>query len=147
MNDLLVLRLALLAVIFVFALVVALTMRGGFAVRSTRRRAAPAGRSPHLSPRLVIVAPGTSGYRKGMEFVLAGEMSIGRDASSSIVLNDASVSADHAVLLPCSRGWQVQDLGSTNGTFVNGVEVGSRPLVLRGNEDLAFGSVAMRFLT
>ena len=143
MNDLLVLRLALLAVIFVFALVVALTMRGGFAVRSTRRRAAPAGRSP----RLVIVAPGTSGYRKGMEFVLAGEMSIGRDASSSIVLNDASVSADHAVLLPCSRGWQVQDLGSTNGTFVNGVEVGSRPLVLRGNEDLAFGSVAMRFLT
>jgi hypothetical protein len=141
-NDLLVLRLALLAIIFTFALVVALTMRGGMSVRTPRPRTSAPGRSP----RLVVLEPGTSGYRKGMEFVLAGEMSIGRDPSNSIVLNDASVSADHAILLPGSRGWSIQDLGSTNGTYANGVEVESRPLPLRGNEDIAFGSVVLRFL-
>jgi pSer/pThr/pTyr-binding forkhead associated (FHA) protein len=48
--------------------------------------------------------------------------------------------------VPTQRGWQVQDTGSTNGTFVNGRELGTRPYPLRGNEDIAFGSVVTRFL-
>lgn len=143
MNDLLVLRLAMLAVIFVFAFGVALTMRGGIAAsRVARQRSPSSGRAP----RMVVVVPGVTGIRKGTEFVLAGEMSIGRDGDNSIVLDDPSVSAEHAVLVPSARGWQVQDLGSTNGTFVNGREVGTRPIPLRGNEDIAFGSVVARFL-
>ncbi len=143
MNDLLVLRLALIAVIFVFAFAVALTMRGGMtAARVSRQRSQGSGRAP----RLVVVVPGVTGIRKGTEFVLAGEMSIGRDGVNSIVFDDPSVSAEHAVLVPSARGWQVQDSGSTNGTFVNGREVATRPVPLRGNEDIAFGSVVTRFL-
>ena len=44
--------------------------------------------------------------------------------NNAIVVEDQFVSAEHAILTFRGRAWYVEDLGSTNGTYVNGVPVG-----------------------
>jgi predicted component of type VI protein secretion system len=47
-------------------------------------------------------------------------VTIGRDVNNDVVLNDAEVSRNHARLTAQSGGYLIEDLASTNGTFVNG---------------------------
>ena len=65
---------------------------------------------------------------------------VGRAPDSALRLDDGSVSWRHASLRWTGRGWELQDLGSLNGTFLNGqrVEVGARVL-LRVGSRLRFG--------
>jgi hypothetical protein len=55
----------------------------------------------------------------GAIFELAGTLEIGRDPSSSVVLEDGQVSRHHARFAPSAAGVVVEDLGSSNGTYVN----------------------------
>jgi len=141
-TELLVLRLSLLAIIFFFVLAVALTMRSGLVVR-TARTFRPA-RTAH-GPRLVIENPARSGLESGSEFILAGTMTIGRDLDNGIVIADPSVSGRHATIGRTSAGWRLRDIGSTNGTFMNGVVVDDRGVILRDGETVSLGSVVLRF--
>ncbi|QSB14682.1 FHA domain-containing protein [Natronosporangium hydrolyticum] len=59
---------------------------------------------------------------------LSRPITIGRDKENDIVLTDLLVSRRHARLEPTPYGFQVQDLGSSNRTFVNGVPITSAPL-------------------
>jgi hypothetical protein len=142
-TELLVLRLALIAIIFVFVALAALTMQRGLAgsparpPRAARERIAPGA-------RLVILSPAGTGLQPGDEFALAGEMTIGRDDDNGIVFGDASVSGRHALLVEQQAGWRLTDLGSTNGTLVNGRLLAGRPVRLRGGERIAFGSVVVQ---
>ena len=45
---------------------------------------------------------------------------LGRDVNNAIVIDDPFASAEHAILTFRGRGWYVEDLESTNGTYVNG---------------------------
>src|SRR5512139_3250522 len=118
-TELMLLRLALIAVILLFVAVVAVSLRSGLpgVTAAAERRTAPRGW------RLVVVAPGESGLARGVAFALAGSMLIGRDARAGIMIPDASVSARHAMVDRDQRSWRVSDLGSTNGTFVEGDRV------------------------
>ncbi len=145
-NELLALRLAMIAVIFLFVLGVAFMMRAGVAVRDRPRasRAAAPGRVT-AGARLVVLVPARTGLNPGDEFAVLGEMTLGRDGGNGIVLADPSVSGQHAAIVRARDGWRVTDLGSTNGTLVNGKSIDGRGAPLQGGEQVALGSVVLRF--
>src|SRR5262249_9695055 len=60
-----------------------------------------------------------------------------------IVLDDNSVSRKHAEVRKGEVGWIVRDLESTNGTYVNGVRLGSGERLLKPRDIVQFGKVAM----
>jgi hypothetical protein len=79
------------------------------------------------------------------ERVVLGEhtVTIGRNPECTIVLADPNVSRQHAEVRPRGTGFVVIDLGSTNGSKVNGSKVSEHELV--DGDELSFGSTKMRF--
>ena len=51
------------------------------------------------------------------------ELTIGRSPDNSIIINDTTVSRRHATLIIAQNEFSIKDLGSANGTFVNGMRV------------------------
>ena len=79
------------------------------------------------------------GPNPGKVFELTGtEAVIGRDISNQITVNDAEVSRRHTRLEYQGGGFIVEDLGSTNGTFVNGRRL-TGPHSLRPGETIRLG--------
>jgi hypothetical protein len=70
-------------------------------------------------------------------------VTIGRRPESTLQLGDPNVSRNHAEIRPHGNGWVLVDLGSTNGSRVNGTRVSSHEL--REGDELAFGSTVLRF--
>jgi predicted component of type VI protein secretion system len=79
------------------------------------------------------------GPTPGATFLLEGsQLNIGRDSSNEIVINDAEVSRRHARLTFQGGKYVLEDLGSTNGTFVNGQRLAG-PRVLKAGEVISLG--------
>lgn len=77
-------------------------------------------------------------------FILGDQVvSLGRLPDCDITLNDTNVSRRHAEIRPVGDGFHLVDLGSTNGSKVNGVRVSERELV--DGDELGFGSIRMVF--
>lgn len=82
----------------------------------------------------LIVRGGAAVARR---YEVTQEMSIGR-ANAAIMLNDPEVSRRHAVVRPVDQGIEVEDLGSTNGTWINGRRI-TEPAVARNGDVLRTG--------
>lgn len=80
-------------------------------------------------------------------FTLAGRSLVGRASACVVRLASARASGEHAVLFCDGSKWTVRDLGSTNGTFVDGkrISVGAR-VPLAAGAVLAFGDEAERWV-
>lgn len=152
-----VLRLGLLVLLWVFVLSVASVLRsdlygtrvvtrrperakGG---RFGRRAAAPAApaeprpaqRAPRLPTKLVV----TTGPLTGTSLPLRDSgMLIGRNPECDLVLTDEFASGRHARILRARDGWYVEDLGSTNGTYVGQYRVGD-PVPLQTGGQVRIG--------
>lgn len=80
-----------------------------------------------------------SGPTPGAAFTLEGDqIDIGRDSTNEITINDAEISRRHARLTFQGGKYVLEDLGSTNGTFVNGQRLAG-PRVLKAGEVISFG--------
>lgn len=93
--------------------------------------------------RLVVIASPSGEPAPGVVFSLDAVTTLGRDVNNAIVVDDAFVSGNHAVVTYRGRAWYVEDLGSTNGTFVNGEPVEGIATVAFGDE-LQLGNVRLR---
>jgi pSer/pThr/pTyr-binding forkhead associated (FHA) protein len=71
-------------------------------------------------------------------------LKIGRQATCRIVFNDSNVSREHAQMRRTADGWKLLDLGSTNGTKINGVKITEEQLLVNGDE-LSFGTSSAKF--
>ncbi len=86
---------------------------------------------------------GLTGTVKGRVWEYTGAVRIGRHESSELRLDDASVSRQHAELAPTERGWRVRDMGSTNGTFLNGTRLGNGQWPLRVRDLVEVGEFTL----
>jgi hypothetical protein len=93
--------------------------------------------------RLHVLASPSGDPPVGASFSLDAITSLGRDVNNSIVIEDPFASQEHAILTFRGRDWYVEDLGSTNGTYVNGNRVDGVAPVGFGDE-LQVGQVRLR---
>jgi len=91
-------------------------------------------------PVLVVL----SGNEMGTRYRVERTISIGRDPTSELTLTDAGVSWQHARIEDRGDSWTLVDLGSTNGTTVNGQSIKSER-VLSPNDKIVFGRTVVRF--
>jgi pSer/pThr/pTyr-binding forkhead associated (FHA) protein len=113
--------------------------RGGRQTRSEKQGRGQ--RQTRSQPReLVIHRPGSPPKVLALD---GSEVSFGRSAPATVVLDDPYVSDRHArVWHDGSMGWVVGDLGSTNGTFLNQVKV-TRPTPIAAGDQLGIGKTTV----
>ncbi len=85
------------------------------------------------------------GPGKGARFLIAEEnCSIGRSSESAIFLDDVTVSRAHAQITKKSNGFEILDLGSLNGTYVNNGSVQSAQL--KTGDEIQIGKFHLIFI-
>ncbi len=88
---------------------------------------------------------GVAGHLFGRSFPLAGVTTVGRAADSTLHFDENGISRAHARLVPSDGGVQVEDLGSTNGTYLNGKRI------LHGEakvgDEIAFDTLRFRIVS
>jgi predicted component of type VI protein secretion system len=81
------------------------------------------------------------GPKPGQVFDLIGStITLGRDELADIIIVDPEVSRQHLQLKETETGYQLKDLGSTNGTFVNGRRLTDEPVDLEPGQEIGLGS-------
>lgn len=131
---LLVGRLVLLALIYLFLLA---AVRAGIGIV---RGSGPGGASRNTPSLRVVQGPREL---KGMRVPLAGPVVIGRSPGADIVIADNFISSQHARVVPSGDDIVLEDLGSTNGTIVNGQKISSA-VALRPGDEIDLGTVRIK---
>ena len=130
------LRFGFLALVWILVLVVILSLRRDLGV-GQRTRVASAGRAqrsapedlspaapPAEAPRPVTALVVLEGSRAGTVLPLSqSPLLLGRAQEANLVLDDDYSSGRHARLFPQGSRWFLEDLGSTNGTFIDNVQL------------------------
>lgn len=149
-----IVKVLFLALLWLFILFVASVVRSdlfGRAVSSAdgvRQLQTPdrprKGRRPRGQPRVMTI---TNGPAAGTAAQLAGGMiMIGRGADCQLLLDDDYVSTRHARVVPGENGVYIEDLGSTNGTYVNGIRI-TAPTTITLQDTVRIGKTVLKLET
>lgn len=106
--------------------------------------AEPAIERTRQGGRLVVVDGAESNIPPGTAFPLQTVSIVGRLRDSTIAIDEPFVSAEHAELAFDRGRWWIRDLGSTNGTFLNGTQV-TVPTGVRAGDIVQFGRIKLQF--
>lgn len=95
--------------------------------------------------RLVVINSSLPELNYGDAFLIDRDIILGRDGSSSIVIKDTFASNQHARIFVRQGQYWLEDIESTNGTFVNEAQV-KQPVVLADGDRIRVGSVTFQFV-
>jgi pSer/pThr/pTyr-binding forkhead associated (FHA) protein len=138
MSELVVLglKLGFLALLWLFILFTGNVIRTDLFGRKVP--AAELATQPGPGTALTI----THGRQAGLQLPLEGGVLIGRSNDCQLLLEDDYVSTRHARITLTTAGYQVEDLGSTNGTFVNNQRL-TQPTAFGPGDTLRIGRTLM----
>lgn len=120
-------RIVLIALLYLFlfaAIKTGIGMVGSAAVKTKKGLALRVTRGPR--------------ELTGVSVPLSGPVVIGRSPDADLVIADDFVSGIHAKIVPTADGYSLEDLGSTNGTLVNG-QPATRPLSIVAGDVIELG--------
>jgi hypothetical protein len=126
-------RLLLLALLYLFLFA---AVRAGLAL-------VRAGAPEQAARALALVVVSGPRELKGLKVALDRTVRIGRESGLEVVVADDFVSTRHAQVVPGVAGPVLEDLGSTNGTVLNGAPL-TAPATLTAGDEVVFGTVRMR---
>lgn len=143
------LKLLLLALLYLFLYRAIRTLVQDLYGPSQKRR------SPPPRPRVATASPPRKSRKIPKELVVhhptgkptvitldRGPLVLGRAANATVRLDDVYVSDEHSEILQDGDGWSVRDLGSTNGTYLNGAKV-TQPTPLASGDQLRLGKTTV----
>ena len=141
----LLLRIAFIGLVYVFLYQIArvslrelVTIGRAIGIEEQQAAARP------LTASLTVIDPAHSSLEPGEHIPLSIYSTLGRATGNAVIIDDSYTSSTHAEIVREGDGWLVRDLGSTNGTFVNGRQVRGQAGIQAGDE-IAFGNVVVAF--
>jgi hypothetical protein len=114
---------------------------GGAAAQPSRERGGMDLRQG-IRPRLVVVA--AMNFPPGTEFEIGDSATMGRAPSSDVPIEDPFASSAHARIFPRGQFMYIEDMGSTNGTSLNGRQL-RRPEQLKTADTVRIGETEYRY--
>ena len=114
---------------------------GGAAAQPSRERGGMDLRQG-IRPRLVVVA--AMNFAPGTEFEIGDSATMGRAPSSDVPIEDPFASSAHARIFPRGQFMYIEDMGSTNGTYLNGRQL-RRPEQLKTADVVRIGETEYRY--
>ena len=133
-----ILKYVFLAVLYIFVAravrAVMIELRPATATPATSSSVAPSRSAPRKTkkaPKRAVIVEGASS--SGKTFELGQELTIGRADKCHVVLDDTYVSQVHARVFSRGDSYFIEDLGSTNGTYLNRKRVGGATELQRGD--------------
>jgi hypothetical protein len=135
-------KLLFIALLYLFLFAAVRTGIGLVGAGTASTTTAGAGTLGDSGLLALVVARGPKEL-KGVRLPLDAPVVIGRTPESDIVIADDFVSSRHARVTPGSRGPVLEDLGSTNGTVLNGATI-SRPTTVRDGDIVELGEVVLK---
>jgi pSer/pThr/pTyr-binding forkhead associated (FHA) protein len=140
-----VLQFAFLALLYFFVFrafrAIVLDLRGGVARTETRAAGATRPKPSRAKPPRSVVVLDEQGHRRETR-PLDGTIQIGRAEACQVQVSDTYVSSFHARIFARDGGWFVEDLGSTNGTYVNQNRI-TEPAELRVGDRVRVGKTVL----
>ncbi|MBS6534411.1 MULTISPECIES: FHA domain-containing protein [Peptoniphilus] len=80
-------------------------------------------------------------------YVIDGDISLGRSSKNDVVIKDKFVSKNHLLIREKNQRYYLEDLGSANGTFLNGVKIDPNELIeLQNNDKIGVGFIQFIFV-
>ena len=95
-----------------------------------------------IRPRLVVVA--AMNFQPGTEFEIGESATMGRAPSADVPIEDPFASSAHARIFPRGQFMYIEDMGSTNGTYLNGRQL-RRPEQLKTADVVRIGETEYRY--
>ena len=142
------LRVAFIAVLYIFLFQIGkLMLREIQVIAANGQSFAPMRRQPQNGGPdigLVVLDPGDTVLVDGAYLPMAGEILVGRGDACDLILDDPFVSTEHAEFAVNAGTTVLTDLGSTNGSRING-EWLTAPVTLFDGDIVQFGNVRLRY--
>jgi hypothetical protein len=137
-------RLAFVVLLYVVVVCALIAMRRELARAGEAQERPLSARAAPPRAALTLVAAASDDGPPGRMLPLEHTLVVGRRASCDVILHDDAVSGQHARFSHNGRQWRVEDLGSTNGTLVNGTRIRAAH-ELRPGDLVATGTAVWRF--
>lgn len=142
-EFLLVLRIAMVAVLYLFILQVVLVARRD--LRTAPALAAAGGTAKVVIGHLIVVDSGPTPLTPGSRLDLISPMTLGRSPTNTVVLESNVISTENTRVYFRNHSLWVEDLGSRNGTFVNERQVAAdSPVAVKPGDILRVGDVRFK---
>jgi pSer/pThr/pTyr-binding forkhead associated (FHA) protein len=139
-----ILKFLFLALLYLFIArairVIYLDLVGPRVPRASSSASTPAPRRKRAQPRELVVTEAEGAPRS---YPMASEpLQIGRSDACQVILADTYASQMHARVFPKDGEWFVEDLGSTNGTYLNRVKV-AQPSPVGAGDEIRIGKTSL----